>query len=209
MSTSLCTTFNSTNGKYYVQCAGKTIETTVTKRGAAVSDWVRDIRSKHAGKLSVVVGLDREWRPNTAPNFSNKTATLQLCVEEKCLIFQLLHADEIPDALKRFMSDSTFAFVGVEVTNDVGKLREEYGLACGKSVDIVELARTKFPGKFNQQGVGLTSLAKEICGVDVTKPEDVRRSDWAAAELSSAQVQYASIDAYASFRVGQSLLQGN
>ncbi|CAH9145010.1 unnamed protein product, partial [Cuscuta epithymum] len=35
--------------------------------------------------------------------------------------------DEIPEELKRFLSDSTFVFVGVEVADDVRKLREEYG----------------------------------------------------------------------------------
>ncbi|VFR01681.1 unnamed protein product [Cuscuta campestris] len=195
------------SSKHNVRVAGKTIETTVTKRAAVVTDWVADIRSKHAGRSTVVVGLDREWRPNTKPNDDNKSATLQLCVDDRCLIFQLLHADAIPEALKRFMADPTFVFAGVEVAGDVAKLSAEYGLGCAKVADLRELARAKWPGKFDH-AAGLKELAREICGLEVAKSDEVRRSDWAAAELSGAQVEYACIDAYASFRVGQALILG-
>ncbi|VFR01682.1 unnamed protein product [Cuscuta campestris] len=128
-------------------------------------------------------------------------------IKTKCLVFQLVHAEAIPEALKRFVADPTFVFAGVEVAGDVAKLSAEYGLGCAKVADLRELARAKWPGKFDR-AAGLKGLAREICGLEVAKPEEVRRSDWAAAELSGAQVEYACIDAYASFRVGQALIPG-
>ncbi|CAH9080201.1 unnamed protein product [Cuscuta epithymum] len=200
-------TYNPSNSKYYVQFGGKRIETTVTDRAAVANDWVTAIRSKHAGEPTVVVGLDNEWRPHPVSYMSNKSATLQLCVDEDCLILQLFHVDEIPEELKRFLSDPTFVFVGVEVADDVRKLREEYGLECAKSEDIRELAKEKWPGRFRRPG--LKDLAMEICGLNMRKPKHVCMSNWEVRELSLAQVEYACIDAYASYKIGQRLLLEN
>ncbi|KAF8387666.1 hypothetical protein HHK36_026320 [Tetracentron sinense] len=49
---------------------------------------------------------------------SNKTATLQLCVDNKCLILQLFYMDYIPQSIKSFLSDPNATFVGVEVEDD-------------------------------------------------------------------------------------------
>ncbi|CAH9087550.1 unnamed protein product [Cuscuta europaea] len=200
-------TYNSSNSKYYVQFGGKRIETTVTDRASVANDWVTMIRSKHAGESTVVVGLDNEWLPHPVRYMSNKSATLQLCVDEDCLILQLFYVDEIPEELKRFLSDSTFVFVGVEVADDVGKLREEYGLVCAKSEDIRELAKKKWPWRFSRPG--LKDLAMEICGLNMPKPKHVCMSNWEVRELSPAQVEYACIDAYASYRIGQRLILEN
>lgn len=87
----------------------------------------------------VVVGLDIEWRPHESW-MSNKSATLQLCIDEKCLILQLLYLDEVPESLKDFLNSSKFTFVGIEVADDVKKLKNEYGLNCAKSADIRAMA---------------------------------------------------------------------
>ncbi|KAK6792595.1 hypothetical protein RDI58_011676 [Solanum bulbocastanum] len=76
----------------------------------------------------VFVGLDIEWRPHEISWMSNKSATLQLCIDEKCLIFQLFYVDEISKSLKDFLNSTNFTFVGIEVADDVKKLKNEYGL---------------------------------------------------------------------------------
>lgn len=114
--------------------------------------------------------------------------------------------DQLPQALKSFLSDTKFVFVGVEVADDVGKLREEYGLVCAKSADIRDLAKKKWPGRFSRPG--LKDLAREICGLNMPKPKHVCMSNWEVRELSSAQVEYACIDAYASFKIGHRLSLG-
>ncbi|VFQ84907.1 unnamed protein product [Cuscuta campestris] len=202
-------TFNSSNSKYYVQFGGRRIETTVTDRAAVANEWVAHVRLKHAsrGEPTVVVGLDNEWRPHPVRYMSNKSATLQLCIDEDCLILQLFHMERVPEELKEFLADPTFVFVGVEVADDVRKLREEYGLVCARSEDIRELAKRKWPGRFSRPG--LKDLASEVCGLHMPKPKHVCMSNWEVRELSSTQVEYGCIDAYASYKIGHLLILEN
>jgi ribonuclease D len=195
--------FDPTSSKYCVNFAGKSIETTVTDRGNTIDEWVHEILSLYEGRPTAV-GLDIEWRPHQTRLMSNKSATLQLCIDEKCLIVQLFYTDYIPQSLKSFMMDPNFTFVGVEVGNDIAKLNNDYGVESNRSADIRELAMRQWPGRFCWPG--LKDLAFEVSGLSIKKPQDVRRSNWEARVLNENQVEYACIDAYASYRVGQKLL---
>ncbi|KAJ9681732.1 hypothetical protein PVL29_017894 [Vitis rotundifolia] len=196
-------TFNPNTSKYSVNFAGKTIETTLTDKAAIVDEWVQEILSMYAGK-PIVVGLDIEWRPNRIPSMSNKSATLQLCINNKCLILQLFYMDEIPQSLKGFLLDSNFTFVGVEVGGDIDKLKNEYGLECSCSADVRVLAMQRWPGRFRR--LGLKDLAWEVVNLRMKKPKHVCMSNWEARVLNENQVEYACIDAYASYRIGHKLI---
>ncbi|KAL6544508.1 hypothetical protein OROMI_023370 [Orobanche minor] len=133
--------------KYYVTFGGATIDTTVTDRGATASTWVREVTALHGGSPAVV-GLDVEWRPHHVSYMSNKSATLQLCIDKKS-----------------FLMNPNFTFVGVEVDQDVAKLRDEYGLGCARSMDI----RAEFTARrsylFWKPRPGLKDLARVVCGL--------------------------------------------
>ncbi|KAF7838236.1 Werner Syndrome-like exonuclease [Senna tora] len=115
-------TFDPTTSKYTVKYNGKSIETTVTDKGIVADEWVQEIYSKFGGN-STVVGLDVEWRPTFIRDTSNKAATLQLCIDDKCLILQLFYMDYFPSSLKR------------------------------KSQDMREVAKMKWPGRFCRPGL--------------------------------------------------------
>ncbi|CAL4974916.1 unnamed protein product [Urochloa decumbens] len=90
---------------YTVMFEGDAISTTVTSSGDAVKRWLDEVLYVHRRRLhKLVVGLDVEWRPALGPWY-NPTALLQLCVGRRCLVFQLLHADYVPDALAEFLDD--------------------------------------------------------------------------------------------------------
>ncbi|KAH7528339.1 3'-5' exonuclease [Ziziphus jujuba] len=196
-------TFNPTTSKYTVYFAGKTIETTVTDKASIIDQWVNQILTIHAGNPTVV-GLDIEWRPHYNSWMSNKSATLQLCIDDKCLIVQLFYIDSIPDSLKNFMMNPDFTFVGIEVGDDIEKLKNEYDLPCRKSADIREMAKTRWPGRFRRPG--LKDLALEIVGLSMKKPRHVTMSNWEARVLNEGQIEYACIDAYASYRIGKEVV---
>ncbi|KVH97529.1 3'-5' exonuclease domain-containing protein [Cynara cardunculus var. scolymus] len=82
----------------HVNYDGKTIETTVTNKAAITDEWMDELLTLHADHPTVVVGLDVEWRPHLIRSMSNKSATLQLCIDTKCLILQLFYMDEIPES---------------------------------------------------------------------------------------------------------------
>ncbi|PIN18009.1 DNA helicase [Handroanthus impetiginosus] len=196
-------TFNPATSKYHVSFAGTTIETTVTDKAATITAWVREITSLYHG-TPTVVGLDVEWRPHPIRSMSNKSATLQLCIDQKCLIIQLFYVDEIPESIKGFLTNPNFTFVGIEVQDDVSKLKNEYGLDCSSTMDIREKAKERWPGRFWRPG--LKDLAQEICQLNMRKPKHVCMSNWEARVLSEAQVEYACIDAFASYKIGHKLL---
>ncbi|GER44005.1 polynucleotidyl transferase [Striga asiatica] len=195
--------FNPTNSKHYVTFAGTTIETTVTDRAATASAWADEIVSLHGGGPAVV-GLDVEWRPHLVRSMSNKSATLQLCIADKCLILQLFYMDEVPGSVAGLLMNPNFTFVGIEVGDDVQKLRDEYGLDCCSHADVRAVARERWPGRFSRPG--LKDLAYEVCGLGMRKPKHVCLSNWEARELSQAQIEYACIDAFASYKIGHKLL---
>ncbi|KAL1363814.1 hypothetical protein HN51_011987 [Arachis hypogaea] len=196
--------FNPDTSKYTINFDGKAIETTVTDKANIVDQWVQEIDILYAGKSSVVVGLDVEWRPHAISYLSNKSATLQLCIDDKCLIVQLFYIDNLPLSLKNFLMNPNFTFVGIEVGDDISKLRNEYGLNCGRHADIRELAMQKWPGRFRRPG--LKDLAKDLVGLNMRKPKHVSMSNWEDRVLRIEQVEYGCIDAYASYKIGHSLL---
>ncbi|KAI9108890.1 hypothetical protein K1719_020195 [Acacia pycnantha] len=99
---------------------------------------VQEIRNKYSRNAKVVVGLDLERRPDA---INAEQATLQLCINDKCLILQLSYMDQFPTSLKRFfIMGSKFTFVGVEIERDISKIVDKFGLEFRKSEDIRELA---------------------------------------------------------------------
>ncbi|XP_021857525.2 uncharacterized protein [Spinacia oleracea] len=106
-----------------------------------------------------------------------------------------------------WMGCPNFTFVGVEVADDVAKLRDEYGLVCGNSKDFQAHALSVWPNRWYRKP-GLKVLAKDIAGLTMVKPIHVCRSDWQARVLSNEQVEYACIDAYASYKIGYKLFMG-
>ncbi|GFZ19319.1 hypothetical protein Acr_28g0000240 [Actinidia rufa] len=192
--------------KQMVNFSCKVIEAMVTDKASVANEWVREILSLH-NRQQIIVGLDCEWRTNIISSMNNKTDTLQLCVDTKCLILQMFSMDYIPQSIKSFLSDPNVTFVGVEVGDDTSKLRDGYGLSCSNTVDIQALAMERWPVRFYRKP-GLKKLAHEVVGLLMAKPMHVCRSNWEARVLDEKQVEYASIDAYACYRIGLNLLKG-
>ncbi|KAJ4957856.1 hypothetical protein NE237_024967 [Protea cynaroides] len=186
-----------------VSFAGKIIETTVTDKASVAEAWVSEIRSRYNGER-IICGLDCEWKPHPIRSMSNTTATLQLCINDKCLILQLFYMDCIPQSIKDFLNDPIVTFVGVEVQGDVAKLSNEYGLNCSSIADLREKAKLRWPGRFSRPG--LKDLAYEVVGLLMPKPRYVTMSNWENRQLTSEQIAYGCIDAYASYRIGHKLL---
>ncbi|XP_076900400.1 3'-5' exonuclease-like [Bidens hawaiensis] len=203
-STIRAVTIDTTSSKYHVNYDGKTIETIVTNKAIVTEKWVKDIMLIHSNDPMVVVGLDVELLSPTSPFITNKAATLQLCIDTKCLILQLFYMDEFPQSLKRFLLNSRFTFVGVEVEDDIAKIKNEYGLDCAKSADIRSATIKKWP-TMNYRKPGLKHLARDVASLHMEKPMHEIKSNWEARVLAENQVEYACIDAYASYKIGHKL----
>ncbi|RCV26521.1 hypothetical protein SETIT_5G252200v2 [Setaria italica] len=182
------------------------ITTTVTSSGRAVERWISEVLSVHRPggiRYDVVVGLDIEWRPNfRGPQ--NPTATLQLCVDRRCLIFQLLHADYLPVGLGRFLGDRTIRFFGVGVEADAERLRDDHGLEVANAVDLRGRV-AEYMDRADLRQAGLRAIVGAVLGADLVKPRRVTMSRWDARRLSDEQIGYACIDAFVSSEVARKL----
>jgi len=172
------------------------IDTTLTDSGDVVDWWVAETYRMH--RRGHVAGLDVEWRPAREPS---PVAVLQVCVGRRCLVFQILRADYVPDALAGFLADRRFVFVRVGVRDDVAMLRDGYGLEVSRAVDLRRLA-ARAVGRPELRDAGLRALVREVMGVRMEKPHHVRVSAWDKRKLTEEQFKYACADAFASMEVG-------
>ncbi|KAK1272538.1 hypothetical protein QJS04_geneDACA022300 [Acorus gramineus] len=113
------------------------IATVVTASAEEASEWVEAILWVHRRRLSrLIVGLDVEWRPNLSRGENNPVAVLQLCVGQRCLVFQLLHCRDIPYRLSNFLSNRKFKFMVVGIDKDFEKLSSDYNLEVANTIDL-------------------------------------------------------------------------
>lgn len=107
-------------------------------------------------------------------------------------------------SLKCFLLNPRFTFVGVEVDEDILKLKNEYGLDCSRSADVRSETIKRWPYMYSRKP-GLKHIARDVAGLYMEKPLHVCRSEWDARVLNEKQVEYACIDAYASYKIAHKL----
>ncbi|KAF8007093.1 hypothetical protein BT93_K1176 [Corymbia citriodora subsp. variegata] len=191
-----------THNLYDVTFYGLSVRTLLTISPPMVTSWLSS-----RGTQPLVVGLDVEWRPNFTRNSDNPVAIIQLAVGLHCLIFQFLHAPEIPQSLTDFLRDPRHVFVGVGIEEDVEKLLCDYGLSVANAVDLRALAAREL-GREELKNAGLKTLAKEVLGREIAKPKKISMSRWDNPWLTTVQVQYACLDAFVALQIGEALNAG-
>ncbi|KAF0916910.1 hypothetical protein E2562_015087 [Oryza meyeriana var. granulata] len=193
-----------TTRRHTVRFGSAVIDTTVTSDVAAADEWVRGVRA--AGEL--VVGLDCEWKPNYVSWKTSKVAVLQLCAGTRCLILQLFYTNRVPPAVRDLLADPSVCFVGIGVGEDVAKLEADYGVSCAAPVDLEDICSRRLGlvvgGGWRR--LGLKGYAREVLGLAMEKPRRVTMSNWEKRELDAAQIEYACIDAYVSYKLGERVL---
>ncbi|CAJ2670654.1 unnamed protein product [Trifolium pratense] len=188
--------------KYDVVFHSETIHTLVTHTPSMVDAWLSNLpRNSHTSNS--LVGLDVEWLPNRQCNMDNPIAIIQLCINRECLVFQILRASFIPQSLVAFLENQGNTFVGVGIEQDVEKLLRDYSLRVANFLELRTLATQRL-GEY-VRGAGLKTLAAHVLGKDIEKPRRITMSRWDNFKLTPQQVQYACIDAFASFEIGRIL----
>ncbi|KAE8714241.1 Mevalonate/galactokinase family protein isoform 1 [Hibiscus syriacus] len=186
----------------------KPIKTIVTATPAVVRKWLSRVLYFHRIRShKLVVGLGVQWNPSS-PIDRPPASTLQLCIGSQCLIFQLMHANAVPLALRRFLADPRNTFVGVWNHRDEAMLScSKYGLKVSRLIDAREVAAER--NGLSRQ-ISMEGLAEIILGAGgVEKPKRIGCSDWDNYRLSLEQVQYACVDAHVSFELGRALKAWN
>jgi len=139
---------------------------------------------------STILGFDTETRPAFKKGQKFKPSLLQLATDEVVYLFQL-QTTGLPDSILAILEDDAIIKAGVAPNFDLQSLQAIAPFFPAGFVDLAKMARNR--GIHNQ---GLRGLAALICGIRISK--SARTTNWAKAELTPKQIQYAATDAWMS-----------
>ncbi|KAJ4972631.1 hypothetical protein NE237_005805 [Protea cynaroides] len=185
-----------------IKVKSRVVESEIALRSAMEELWSyvgKGTGSKH------VVGLDIEC---TSVDSTNKVSILKLASASLCLIIRLLNFGKIPHFLFNFLRLPDVSFVGVGIKENFVMLERDYGLQCRNMVDLPTLAASVLDDR-RFMGYGLIDLAYHVIPLQVIKkPACVFFSDWSGENLAMEEIEFATIDAYISYKIGNKLLGG-
>eukprot|EP00241_Pyramimonas_parkeae_P015316 CAMPEP_0114285810 /NCGR_PEP_ID=MMETSP0059-20121206/5405_1 /TAXON_ID=36894 /ORGANISM="Pyramimonas parkeae, Strain CCMP726" /LENGTH=555 /DNA_ID=CAMNT_0001406773 /DNA_START=243 /DNA_END=1910 /DNA_ORIENTATION=+ len=146
-------------------------------------------------KQEVVVGLDAEWKPGSPPQHG--ADLLQLAAAGRCFVFRL-NGRAPPPSLSELLGDPNLAKAGVGVATDVERLNKGNQCVVKGELEVRVLAQALEldPG-------GLAKLCHEVLHIELDK--SLQSSDWGAPQLSTEQLCYAAVDAWASREMAHAL----
>ncbi len=135
-----------------------------------------------------VVGLDTETRPAFRKGESYLPCLVQAATARAVYLFQFRGLDVFP-ALAELLAASHIVKTGVALARDLQQLKLLFPFAEKNVLDLGIVARR---GGHDQSGV--RNLAGVFLGWRI--PKGARTSNWAAPQLSAAQMTYAATDAW-------------
>ena len=136
-----------------------------------------------------VVGLDTETRPAFKKGESHLPCLVQVAGARAVYLFQLRRAESFP-LLAGLLGDARIVKAGISLADDMKSLARVFPFGAENLLDLGELARRN---RFAQ--TGLRNLAGMALGFRI--PKGAQTSNWAATQLSDAQIAYAATDAWA------------
>lgn len=136
-----------------------------------------------------VVGLDTETRPSFRKGESYLPCLVQAATARAVYLFQLSRVDVIP-VINELLAEARIVKTGVGLAHDLQQLKAVFPFTVNNTVDLGVIARRRGLGQS-----GVRNLAGMLLGFRI--PKGNRTSNWAAPQLSPAQIAYAATDAWA------------
>src|SRR6266850_2666904 len=136
-----------------------------------------------------IVGLDTETRPAFRKGESHLPALVQVATARAVYLFQLRRTEVFP-VLAELLSEPRIVKAGVSLKDDLRALKQVFAFEEKNMLDLGWVARSN---GFGQTGV--RNLAGILLGLRI--PKGTKTSNWAARDLSAAQIAYAATDAWA------------
>ena len=140
-------------------------------------------------RQEAIVGLDTETRPAFKKGESHLPCLVQAATARAVYLFQLRRTEVFP-ALAGLLSEPRTIKAGVSLKDDLRALKQVFPFEEKNMLDLGLVARRS---GFGQTGV--RNLAGILLGFRI--PKGTKTSNWAARELSAAQIAYAATDAWA------------
>ena len=136
-----------------------------------------------------VVGLDTETRPAFRKGESHLPCLVQAATARAVYLFQLRRAEVFP-VLAELLAEARIVKAGVSLADDLRALKRVFAFAEKNMLDLGDLARASGLGQS-----GVRNLAGILLRFRI--PKGTKTSNWAAPQLSAAQITYAATDAWA------------
>jgi len=136
-----------------------------------------------------VVGLDTETRPAFRKGESHLPCLVQAATARAVYLFQLRRPEVFP-VLAELLAEARIVKAGVSLADDLRALKRVFAFAEKNMLDLGDLARASGLGQS-----GVRNLAGILLRFRI--PKGTKTSNWAAPQLSAAQITYAATDAWA------------
>ena len=137
-----------------------------------------------------VVGFDTETKPSFRKGESHPPCLVQVATARTVYLFQLRRPEVLP-VIAELLAEPRAVKVGVALADDLRPLKLLFPFEEKNTLDLGIVARRRGFGQ-----TGLRNLAGIFLGIRI--PKGIKTSNWAAPNLSAAQVTYAATDAWAS-----------
>lgn len=135
-----------------------------------------------------VVGLDTETRPSFSKGESYLPCLVQAATAHAVYLFQLSRIDARP-LLTELLEEPRMVKAGVALAHDLRSLKLVFPFEERNVLDLGIVAR-----RSGLHQTGVRNLAGIFLGFRI--PKGNRTSNWAARDLSPAQITYAATDAW-------------
>jgi len=148
-----------------------------------------------------VAGFDTEAKPTfRAGEKSGGPHVVQFALTDKAFIFQL-HRHECQKVAAQLIASELVLKVGFGLKNDHGQIRNRLGVRPNAVLDLDHTFRKKgYKGQ-----IGVRAAMGAVLNMSFPKSKSITTSNWAAAELTPRQLQYAANDAFAALKIMEAL----
>jgi len=135
-----------------------------------------------------VIGFDTETRPSFRKGESHLPAIAQVATARAVYIIAL-RVPELHPALHEMLESPTIVKAGVALAHDLRTLKQRFEFAEQGVLDLGHIARRN-----GSKQTGVRNLAGLFLGFRI--PKGASTSNWAAPQLTPAQINYAATDAW-------------
>ncbi|XP_073275504.1 uncharacterized protein [Primulina huaijiensis] len=175
---------------YRIEFCGHQVTTRVTHEAFVVDGWVAD-NLPDEYPIAVAAKPFRNGRG---------LALLQICSNNSCLIYQTCHGNGgIPISLRNMLGNPNYTVVGVSMNKIRQRLSRRYNLLIANPVELRNWIHPQI-----RNGT-IQALARRILQIRYKVPRKIRRSRWTKIGLGRRQVLYATLDAFVTHLVADSL----
>jgi hypothetical protein len=140
-------------------------------------------------RQEIAVGFDTETRPAFTKGESYLPCLVQAATARAVYLFQLRWPDVFP-VIAELLEEPRIVKTGVSLADDVRALKTVFPFMESNVLDLGTVAR-----RCGLKQTGVRNLAGMLLGFRI--PKGTKTSNWAARQLSAAQITYAATDAWA------------